>query len=296
MVWYKRSDYGPNPNAGRLRNNAKERGWGNGWPNCQTAKMVKVTNGDHAVYVRREIAQLVLTLFKVTAKYGYDINPAGQVNQTWGFACRAIRGTNIPSNHSWGLAVDINSLSNPMQSSFKSNIPPKVINAWEVCGFYWGGRYLNRPDAMHLEYIGRPQDVALDYQQAFSMLSPALPPPRPPIQPATPQPNTTIDAGGIRGAARGADQNAEHFADAKQFMAVVRNLQEKLRPKDSPLRNTERAWLNTWYDDPDKARRAALYSYAIRYFQMLHSIEQDGIFGPQSAQALERYGYRVSNE
>lgn len=164
--FYKRIDYGNNPHAGATRNNAQARGWGSGWPNCQTSKLMKVAKAGVTVLVRREIAQLIATLFETTEALGYDIchlganPPRDSCCGTWGFACRAIRGTRVPSNHSWGLAVDVNAPCNPMQSTFRSNIPPSVVEAWEGSGFYWGGRYLNRPDGMHFEYLGRPADVA----------------------------------------------------------------------------------------------------------------------------------------
>lgn len=172
MTWYKRSDYGANLHEGANRNNAQQRGWGTGWPNCQRSKMTSIVGGDVTVLVRREIASLVKTLMDITeSRYGYEI----KIGQTWGYACRPIRGTQTPSNHSWGLAVDINSLSNPMQSTFKSDIPPAVVRMWEACGFYWGGRYMNRPDAMHFEYIGRPSDVARHTAKAKSYTTSSKP-------------------------------------------------------------------------------------------------------------------------
>jgi hypothetical protein len=129
--------------------------------------MTTVAAAGVKVSVRREIAALVTTLLQVTEKLGYNVLPG----QTWGFANRPIRGTQTASNHSWGLAVDINSLANPMGSTLKTDLPPAVVRAWESCGFYWGGRYENRPDAMHFEYIGRPADVAAHLAKARQLLT-----------------------------------------------------------------------------------------------------------------------------
>lgn len=156
MTWYRLADYGGNVNAGKDRNNAQARGWGPGWPNCQWDNWVVIEGGGVRMSINRKIAPLVLQLIKNTEAMGYDILSG----QTWGSACRAIRGTSYPSNHSWGLAVDLNSLANVMASYFQCNIPPKVIRMWEDCGFFWGGRYSGRVDTMHLEYIGEPDDVA----------------------------------------------------------------------------------------------------------------------------------------
>lgn len=182
-----RSAYGPNPHAGASRNNARARGWGSGWPNAQTKKMRTVVAAGVRVSVRREVAELVETLLVATERMGYDV----KAGQTWGFANRPIRGTRIPSNHSWGLAVDINSLANPMQSRFRSDIPPDVVDMWEACGWYWGGRYRNRPDAMHFEYLGRPSSVAADLRKARAYLKDAKPKKAPRKPP--PEDRPTID-------------------------------------------------------------------------------------------------------
>lgn len=171
MTTYAIGAYGNNPNAGKSPNGASARGWGSGWPNCQSNKMVKVvSDAGHSVNVRREIGQLVATLFKIQVLRGYDPNP-GTLLQTWGFACRAIANTKRASNHSWGLAVDNRATENPYSTTFHSTIPPKVVNDWEMCGFYWGGRYSVKKDTMHFEYIGRPEDVAAHLAKALKILA-----------------------------------------------------------------------------------------------------------------------------
>jgi len=150
----KLSDYPARPN-GIERNRAEAHGWGPGWPRCQKTKMAAVTKAGVTVYVHKEIAALVATLLEATERQGYDVKPG----QTWGFACRAIRGTDKPSNHSWGLAVDINSLTNPMSTTFASDIPPAIVAMWWAAGCFWGGWATKRPDTMHFEYVYRPSDV-----------------------------------------------------------------------------------------------------------------------------------------
>ena len=96
--------------------------------------------------------------------------------------CRAIAGTNVPSNHSWGTAVDINAPVNPRRRPLTTNIPRRVRELWKGQGFRWGGDYTTSvPDAMHFEYMGTVGDAraAYDRLRRFVGASPA-PTPRPP--------------------------------------------------------------------------------------------------------------------
>lgn len=138
---------------------AQARGWGTGWPHCQSDKYLKVTfsNGVKVV-VRREIAELVKLLGEESIK---QYPPKD--GQTWGAACRPIAGTDPPiaSNHSWGLAIDWNSLENPQRRPLTMQMPWSMAELWERFGFRSGARYVNsKPDPMHLEYMGTPATAA----------------------------------------------------------------------------------------------------------------------------------------
>jgi hypothetical protein len=39
-------------------------------------------------------------------------------------------------------------------------MPEGMVLAWERAGFRWGGRYRNRPDSMHFEFMGTPAQMA----------------------------------------------------------------------------------------------------------------------------------------
>lgn len=156
---------------------AASRGWGPGWPNCQYSKWVTITlsNGQR-LSVRGEISFLVKGLCEETMRRGY-----GLVNGwCWGSACRAIRGTSTASNHSWGLAVDLNAPNNPMSSKLITDMPRWMVDLWERYGFRWGGRYRTRPDAMHYEYMGTPADAKRHTDQFFADLAKPSPTPTPP--------------------------------------------------------------------------------------------------------------------
>lgn len=162
---YPRSAYGANPNAGKNANG--QNGWGpyqwGSSAGCPTASMLGVAvskSGDRS-QVRKELVPLVTELLNRTEAMGYNITSSGAFN------CRRIAGTNKPSNHSRGRAIDINPAANPQSSTFKSDLPPRVVAMWEAHGFYWGGRY-NPPtkyDAMHFEYYDTPASVAVNYRK-----------------------------------------------------------------------------------------------------------------------------------
>jgi len=125
--------------------------FGRGYPDCSYPKVTLSKAGGLRVVVHRELADLFSMLIDLTEMMGYDI----QVGQTWGAACRPIRGTQTPSNHSWGTALDINSLQNPQRRPIKTNMPKRVVDLWKNHGFRWGGDYqTSTPDPMHMEFMG----------------------------------------------------------------------------------------------------------------------------------------------
>jgi D-alanyl-D-alanine carboxypeptidase len=142
--------------------------WGPGWPNCQTKKInshfYADTKNGRTYFpggVRNEICDLVNRLCKETVNRGYRLGtPDNPSYGCWGFACRAIRGSSSPSNHSWGLAVDINAPKNPMGSTLITDMPGWMPDLWNAYGFKWGGDYKSRPDAMHYEFVGSVADAA----------------------------------------------------------------------------------------------------------------------------------------
>ncbi len=73
------------------------------------------------------------------------------------FNCRAISGTNSPSNHSGGLAFDIRWNENPYRCGAFYTMPQSVVRMWEDLGFYWGGHYC---DYMHYEWLRSPAAAA----------------------------------------------------------------------------------------------------------------------------------------
>jgi hypothetical protein len=144
---------------------AAQRGWGAGWPSCDGARVgglavVRTSVSGVGVSVHRRAARLVGLLFAETERRGYLL----RAGQCWGYACRAIAGTVVASNHSWGLAVDINSLANPYQFPRRTDLPTWMPLLWNRYGFAWGGNYnsegrTGKADSMHFEFMGTPADV-----------------------------------------------------------------------------------------------------------------------------------------
>jgi hypothetical protein len=139
---------------------ASGKGWGHGWPTNRIADMARVTadRSNVAVNVHKRIARLVDLLLDETERRGY----LAKGGQTGGFCCRPIKGTKAPSNHSWGLAIDLNWHDNPatrdgiVHTRFPSWLPP----LWGRYGFAWGGNYRHSfKDPMHLEFMGSPEDA-----------------------------------------------------------------------------------------------------------------------------------------
>lgn len=154
---------------------AQDRGWGPGWPTClsRPPRLVTVTAGTNRIRlsVRPEIATLVsrlVTHLELARGRGFDPRFCG------GYNCRPIAGTSTPSNHSWGLAVDLDADENPQMTAaahkargvpypggrtLVSTMPQNAAAIGARYGFGWGGHYVSKPDPMHFEFVGRPSDA-----------------------------------------------------------------------------------------------------------------------------------------
>lgn len=138
---------------------ADERGWGPGWPHCQSARMVSlvVAGVSFPGGCRPEVHDLATLLLIESERRGYvNLHPGW----CWGYGCRPVTGTtDVPSNHSWGLALDVNAPINGRGSASHELGAPygKLWNEW---GWRWGGDYTSSPkDWMHTEFQGTPADA-----------------------------------------------------------------------------------------------------------------------------------------
>lgn len=107
--------------------------------------------------------------------YGADDERSMEANNTSCFNFRRIAGTKVPSNHSWGKAIDVNPLYNPYVKRMKNGtltVSPKSgrryadrsrdfrykIDRNDLCykefvshGFTWGGGWKSSKDYQHFE-------------------------------------------------------------------------------------------------------------------------------------------------
>jgi peptidoglycan hydrolase-like protein with peptidoglycan-binding domain len=141
---------------------ANERGWGPGWPNCQTSKWKTYRILGENITLRPEVEPIFNYLFH---RFDYEVEKiAGKQLDDWGASCRPIRDSNPPvaSNHSWAIAADINSLKHPLgvRGTFTA---PQVLAIHlivaEIPFLRWGGDYTHRADEQHWEWMGTPADA-----------------------------------------------------------------------------------------------------------------------------------------
>lgn len=74
----------------------------------------------------------------------------------WSYFNRDIRGAEGKSNHAFGIAVDVNALTNILGT--EGDMPEEVVRQWEIEGGDWGGDWA-RPDPMHFETHLTPEEI-----------------------------------------------------------------------------------------------------------------------------------------
>lgn len=99
-------------------------------------------------------------------KYNWDDEASMNDNNTVAFNYRKVKGSNVQSSHSYGMAIDINPLQNPhikgktiQPSSGKYDTKvkgtllrdSKIVNEFIKRGWQWGGRWRSSKDYQHFE-------------------------------------------------------------------------------------------------------------------------------------------------
>lgn len=68
------------------------------------------------------------------------------------FVVRNTRGTNIPSLHSWGMAIDLNANDERLGQT-TTRFSDRFIEIM-TAHVYWGGQFVGRKDPMHFSLFG----------------------------------------------------------------------------------------------------------------------------------------------
>lgn len=123
--------------------------------------------------VAEDLADKFEGLIRDLEDAGYPIDP----KQSGGYNPRNIAGTNTPSNHAFGRAIDVNWTNNPLGKD--GDIPPELARTLsEKYGLRWGGDYKSRKDPMHFEYVGG-ESPAVQNRSLTSWAGSAPPQPKP---------------------------------------------------------------------------------------------------------------------
>lgn len=153
----------------------------NWWaPACQGPFTRLTLHGGGRVTVRTPIVAAVRALDDCLRVHDYRT----RTDDTGAYNCRKITGGTGYSLHAYGIAVDLNWLSNPYGRRLVTDMPAAMVadikairtrNGKRV--WRWGGDYSGNKDAMHFEVICHPADMATGIDPAS--LPHRTPPPAP---------------------------------------------------------------------------------------------------------------------
>jgi hypothetical protein len=118
--------------------------------------------------VADRIAAVSRELDSLPARFDRYLAPAAGA-----YKCRSIAGTDRPSAHGYGIAVDIAVAGShywrwaktraDSQVIYRNAIPMEIVRIFERHGFIWGGKW-HHYDTMHFEY--RPELLLQDPELA----------------------------------------------------------------------------------------------------------------------------------
>ncbi len=137
-----------------------------------------VVNGSAAADLSHAFGLLFAARFpikqmRVVDEFGGDDERSMLADNTSAFNCRLVPGTNVWSQHAYGLAVDVNPFENPEVSD--GNVDPPAAAAWadrsrsspaaisesdaawrafDAIGWTWGGDWQSPKDYMHFSANG----------------------------------------------------------------------------------------------------------------------------------------------
>jgi hypothetical protein len=98
------------------------------------------------IYCNKDMVKPLTKAFKNLIKSG-----AVSELKTWDgcFNIRKMRGGNLMSLHSWGVAFDVNAFENGLGREPK--LSADFVKCFTDAGFDWGGNWKSRKDGMHFQ-------------------------------------------------------------------------------------------------------------------------------------------------
>ncbi len=137
-------------------------------------------NEGHLI-VPKDLAVEVLGIFKTIYQHHFPID----MDNTTGFNCRWIEGqSGILSEHSYGLAIDVNAVQNPMSTwpgdrylnrdrHSKGMIldHSAVVAAFKKLGWVWGGDWNVPKDYMHFQKTRQSQQIYMKFSHQWPDLT-----------------------------------------------------------------------------------------------------------------------------
>lgn len=140
---------------------AQLRAW---WaPACKFAGVTLSLHGTGRVHVDRRCADAVRALNACLVRWDYRTRKG----DTGAFSCRPITGGDDWSLHAYGIALDLNWLSNPYGRKLVTDMPAGMVGAILAIKtkaglqvFRWGGHYSKNKDGMHFEVVLSPAQLA----------------------------------------------------------------------------------------------------------------------------------------
>ena len=133
-------------------------------PGFRTRNIVTIDFLGRTMFVHRKAQRHFLRLerlFEARAPEYAATIALGELDD-WSYENRVIRGElEDKSNHAFGLAIDVNALTNVLGTT--GDIPTEVITQWELEGGDWGGDWV-RPDPMHFETHLTPVEIVERYR------------------------------------------------------------------------------------------------------------------------------------
>ena len=126
--------------------------------------IVQVEFLGRAMFVHKKAQRHFLRLERLFEARAPDYAASVAVGELddWSYLNRDVRGGAGKSNHAFGLAVDVNALSNPLGTP--GDMPAEVIQGWKAEGGEWGGDW-SRPDPMHFETHLTPGEIRKRYKR-----------------------------------------------------------------------------------------------------------------------------------